>query len=56
MSGGHAGSSSIERAFADFAESDVAGLAGFLHPEVESRVFPPLLNTGTWQGPTGSSR
>jgi SnoaL-like domain len=43
----------IEQAFADYAERNVEGLAQFLHPEVESRVFPPLLNVGTWHGPVG---
>jgi hypothetical protein len=43
----------IRRAFADYQERNVEGLAGFLHPEVESRVFPPLLNVGTWEGPAG---
>jgi ketosteroid isomerase-like protein len=43
----------IRDAFAAFESRDVAGLASFLHPEVESRVFPPLLNTGTWQGYPG---
>lgn len=43
----------IRDAFASFESRDVAGLASFLHPEVESRVFPPLLNTGTWQGYPG---
>jgi hypothetical protein len=43
----------IEKAFADFAERDLAGIAAFLHPEIESRVVPPLLNTGTWHGAPG---
>ena len=43
----------IRDAFTAFAERDAAALAGFLHPEVESRVFPPLMNAGTWQGPLG---
>ena len=32
---------------------DVAGLAAFLHPDVECRVAPPLLNVGTWNGYAG---
>jgi ketosteroid isomerase-like protein len=43
----------IHQAFADFAARDAQALAAFLHPEVESRVYPPLLNTGTWHGPAG---
>jgi hypothetical protein len=43
----------IRQAFADYEERNVEGLAGFLHPEVESRVFQPMLNAGTWQGPLG---
>ena len=43
----------IRDAFAAFVQRDVAGLVGFLHPEVESRVFPPLMNVGAWQGPMG---
>jgi hypothetical protein len=43
----------IRKAFADYLERNVEGLAGFLHPEVESRVFPPLLNVGAWRGPAG---
>ena len=43
----------IHRAFDDFAARRVEGLAGFLHPEIESKVVAPLLNTGTWQGPAG---
>jgi hypothetical protein len=43
----------IRKAFEDFAERDVQGLTKFLHPEVETRVFPPLLNVDTWIGPAG---
>lgn len=43
----------IRNAFVAFEARDVQGLAGFLHPEVESRVVPPLLNTGTWHGYAG---
>jgi ketosteroid isomerase-like protein len=43
----------IRDAFGAFEARDVEGLAGFLHPEVESRVLPPLLNTGTWRGYAG---
>ena len=43
----------VHRAFADFAARRVEGLADFLHPEIESKVHAPLLNTGTWQGPAG---
>jgi ketosteroid isomerase-like protein len=43
----------IEDAFEGFARYDVAGIAEFLHPEVECHVAPPLLNVGTWHGPSG---
>jgi hypothetical protein len=43
----------IKQAFADFEARNVAGLAGFLHPEVESHVAPSLLNSGRWHGPSG---
>jgi hypothetical protein len=43
----------IEAAFADFAARNVAGLAGFLHPEIRCRVAPPLMNAGEWRGPAG---
>jgi hypothetical protein len=43
----------IRQAFADFRAHNVAGLAGFIHPEVESHVSPALANPGTFQGATG---
>jgi ketosteroid isomerase-like protein len=43
----------VRDAFDSFEARDVEGVAAFLHPEVESRVFPPLLNTGAWQGYAG---
>jgi ketosteroid isomerase-like protein len=43
----------IRQAFADYAERDVEGLGHFLHPEVESEVFQPLLNADRWSGPAG---
>lgn len=43
----------IRRAFAGFEERDVDGLMSFLHPDVESRVLPPLMNVGTWHGYPG---
>jgi ketosteroid isomerase-like protein len=43
----------IRDAFDAFEARDVEGLTAFLHPEIESRVLPPLLNTGTWHGYEG---
>lgn len=43
----------IEDAFGAFQERNVEGLIAFLHPEVESRVDPPLLNAGSWRGLEG---
>jgi ketosteroid isomerase-like protein len=43
----------IRGAFESFEARDVAGLAEFLHPDIESHVAPPLMNTGTWQGVAG---
>lgn len=43
----------IRDAFDAFEARDVEGITAFLHPEIESRVFPPLLNAGTWQGYAG---
>jgi hypothetical protein len=43
----------IREAFANFAARDLPGLARFLHPEVECRVAPPLMNAGEWRGPAG---
>lgn len=43
----------IRDAFASFEARDVEGLTSFLHADVESRVMPPLLNTGTWNGYSG---
>lgn len=43
----------IRDAFEAFEARVVEGLTAFLHPEVESRVFPPLLNTGSWHGYAG---
>jgi ketosteroid isomerase-like protein len=40
----------IEDAFAGFEARDVQGLLAFLHPEVVSRVHPPLMNVGEWHG------
>jgi ketosteroid isomerase-like protein len=43
----------IRDAFEAFEARDGEAVIGFLHPDVESRVFPPLLNTGVWQGYDG---
>lgn len=43
----------IEEAFAGFQDRDVAGLVAFLHPDVVSRVNPPLMNVGEWRGYEG---
>jgi ketosteroid isomerase-like protein len=43
----------IRQAFADFQARDLAGVAGFLHPDIECRVAPPLMNAGEWRGPAG---
>lgn len=43
----------IRQAFADFKARNVAGLASFLHPEVESHVSPSLANSGTFHGVAG---
>jgi ketosteroid isomerase-like protein len=43
----------IRQAFADFQARDLAGVAGFLHPQIECRVAPPLMNSGEWSGPAG---
>jgi len=43
----------IRNAFAGFQARDLAAFVDFLHPELESSVKPPLLNTGTWHGPMG---
>jgi ketosteroid isomerase-like protein len=43
----------IENAFEAFEARDVVGLGDFLHPKVECRVWPPLMNVGTWQGYAG---
>jgi ketosteroid isomerase-like protein len=43
----------VRDAFDAFQARDVEGLTAFLHPEIESRVLPPLLNTGIWHGYEG---
>jgi ketosteroid isomerase-like protein len=43
----------IRDAFVAFEARNVDGLMAFLHPSVESRVFAPLMNVGTWQGYPG---
>jgi ketosteroid isomerase-like protein len=43
----------VEDAFEAFQSRDLERVAGFLHPEVESHVAPPLMNAGTWQGAGG---
>ena len=43
----------IREAFDAFQARDVQGLTAFLHPDVESRVAPPLMNVGVWHGYAG---
>jgi ketosteroid isomerase-like protein len=43
----------VRDAFTAFEARDIQGLTAFLHPEVESLVAPPLMNTGVWHGYVG---